>query len=148
MSLDVSRELAVVQCGVTAAAFQQFMMVAVLDDVTMFHIQNQVRVTDRRQPVRDDEAGASCHQSCHGFADFRLGPVIDGAGSLVEYQDRRVRKEDAGDGEQLALSDRQVPGLVVEYGIVAVRQRAYEVVGAHGFGRRDDLLAGRIWRCP
>ena len=96
MSLDVSRELAVVQCGVTAAAFQQFMMVAVLDDVTMFHIQNQVRVTDRRQPVRDDEAGASCHQSCHGFADFRLGPGIDGAGSLVEYQDRRIRKEDAG----------------------------------------------------
>ena len=42
------------------------------------------------------------------------------------------------------MPDRQVPGLVVEYGIVAVRQRAYEVVGAHGFGRRDDLLAGRI----
>src|SRR5687768_5620010 len=53
-----SRELRVVEREVRAALCQQFPVVALLDDAAGVHLQNGVRVADRRQPVRDDEAGA------------------------------------------------------------------------------------------
>ena len=39
--------------------------------------------------------------------DARLGLHVEGAGRLVEDQDRRVLQDGAGDGEALALAARQ-----------------------------------------
>src|SRR5262245_32857013 len=65
-------ELAVVEVGVEATLRQQFFVPALLDDAAVVHHQDAVGVTDGREPVRDDEAGATTHQLAHSALDQDL----------------------------------------------------------------------------
>src|SRR5674476_850012 len=56
---DGFSELAVVQGVVEAAALQQLCMVAMFHDASAVHDDDRVGVSDRGQPVGDDEAGAA-----------------------------------------------------------------------------------------
>ena len=69
---------------------------------------------------------------------FRSG--VDRTGGLVEDQDRRVRQERAGDGEQLLLAGAQRGALVVEHGVVPVGERVHEAVDVRRPGGLEDLL--------
>ena len=51
-------ELGVVEAGIGAPAREKALMVALLDDLSVLHNQDHVRVTDRRQAMGDHEAGA------------------------------------------------------------------------------------------
>ena len=55
----------------------------------------------------------------------------------------RVGQERAGDGEQLLLALRDVGGVVVDHGVVALGQGADEVVHAGGARGGADLVLGR-----
>src|SRR4051812_23726102 len=56
-ALQGCRELRVVEPRVGAVDPEQCPVRALLDDGAVLHHQDQVGVTDRREPVRDDEGG-------------------------------------------------------------------------------------------
>ena len=58
-------KLAVVQLGVEAAFCQKLLMAAALDDVAVLHDEDDVRVFDRGQAVRDHEGRPPLHQFVH-----------------------------------------------------------------------------------
>ena len=91
--------------------------------------------------MRDDEARAAGHEGLHGVDDGLLGAGVHARGGLVEDEDGRVAQHRAGDGEQLALAGAHGLGVVGEARVVAVGQRADEVVHVGRLGRGDDLLA-------
>ena len=72
--------------------------------------------------------------------DQPLGRYVEARRRLVEDQHRRVGEEGPGERHQLALAGRQPPAPVGDVGVVPVRQRDDEVVGADGLGRLDDLV--------
>ena len=72
-----------------AAPLEELGVRPLLDDVAVFHDEDEIRVTDGREPVGDDEAGTSLAQVGHGFLDEHLGSSVHRAGGLVE--DEQVR---------------------------------------------------------
>src|SRR5437870_11825110 len=92
---------------VQAVARQQLVVCAALDDATTVEHQNETRMRDRRQAVRDHEYGAAFEQTLDGLLDESLRFRVERRGGLVENQNRRIRKQSAGDRESLALSARQ-----------------------------------------
>ena len=49
---------------------------------------------------------------------------VDGAGGVVEDQDRRVDEQGPGDGDALALAAREGVAPLADHGVVAVGQLA------------------------
>src|SRR5438445_4220352 len=62
-------ELAPVEVVVEAAARQQLLVAALLDDPSVVHDQDGVGAADGRQAVRDHEAGAALPKLGHGLLD-------------------------------------------------------------------------------
>ena len=87
-------------------------MCTLLDDVSVFHNENDVGVADRRETVRDNEARTALHQLGHGFLDQDLGTCVDRRCRFVEDQDARIGEECTRDREKLLLALRDVGGLV------------------------------------
>ena len=58
-------------------------MAALLNNVTVAHDQDQIRVTDGRKPMGDDKAGATLHQPIHGLLDQDAISVLRKASPLA-----------------------------------------------------------------
>ena len=76
--------------------------VAALDGDALLEDDDLVAVADRREAVRDDQAGAAAGADV--LVDRLLDQRVEGARRLVHDQDRRVAGERAGDLEPLALA--------------------------------------------
>ena len=74
----------------------------------MIDVEDLVRVLDRRQAVRDDEARAPLEQMLQAGLQRLLGARVDVARRLVQDQDTRVGEQHAREGDELALAGRQV----------------------------------------
>ena len=94
---------------------------------------------DGGQAVGDDQRGAALHEHPQAGVDCLLHLDVDGAGGVVEHQDRRVDEQGAGDGDALALAARQRVAALAHHGVVAVGQLPDELVGPGGRGGRLDL---------
>ena len=92
----------------------------------------------------DDERGAVLHQAVHALFNQALGAGVDGAGGLVQHQNRSLAQRRAGNVEQLALALRQVRAVALDHGVVAVGQALDEAVGAGGLRGFDDLFVGGV----
>ena len=79
-------------------------MGAPLDDASLFHDHNAVRVLDCGQPVGDDECGPALHQRVHAGLHQFLGAGVDGRCGFIQDQRRRVRHCRAGNGQKLPLA--------------------------------------------
>lgn len=119
-------------------------MIALLDDIAVFHKQYVVRVPYRGQSVRDDETRASAHQPGHGLAYLRLGTRIDAGRRLVEYEYGRVAQEYARYRNELPLPYGQVASVVGQHRIVHLRHRPDEVVHLCRLRRCDDFFARSV----
>lgn len=91
----------------------------------------------------DQKRGAAGHQPLQGRLHLGLALGIEGAGGLIEQQDRGVLQEGAGDRDTLALAAGEArPGLA-HRGVVALGQGQDEVVRRGLLGGGFDLgLAG------
>ncbi len=72
--------------------------------------------------------------------------------SILAVASSRIRMlgvgdQGAGEGDQLALADREVAAALAELGVVAVRQADDEVVRRHRLGRGDRRPRGWRRRC-
>ena len=101
------------------------------------------RVDHRRQPMRDHERGAAFHDLVERALHQRLALGIEGAGRLVEQQDRRVAQHRAGDRNSLPLPGRERHAALAEHGGVTLRQRQDEIMREGRLGRRLDLRLAR-----
>ena len=119
-------ELAQIQVVVEPPPGEELPVGPPLDDPPVIDHQQLVGVPDRAQAVRDHEAGPPCHQVQERLLDAGLGAGVDAAGRLVEDQDRRVREDRPGDGEELPLPLAQIPGPLREDRLVALGELADE----------------------
>ena len=79
-------------------------MTASLDDASLFQDHDTVTVFNSRESVGDDKGGSALHQLIHAVLYNLLSTGIDGAGSLIQDQHRRIRYCGSGDGQKLSLS--------------------------------------------
>src|SRR5690554_3828318 len=121
-------ELREVEARVSALLLQQLGVRAALHDAALLHDEDEVCGDDGREPVGDDEAGAVAAERRHGVLEQQLGARVDRAGGLVEDEQGGVGEERPGDGDELLLASADVAALVVDYGVVAVRQAVHEAV--------------------
>ena len=59
-------------------------IVARIDRCLLYTSHDDVRILDRREPVRDDEHRAPLHELIHAALHERLRAGVDGAGRLVD----------------------------------------------------------------
>ena len=94
--------------------------------------------------MRDDDRRPADLEPVERVLDERLGFVVERARRLVEEQDRRVLQDRPGDRHALALAAGQARAAVADDRVVAVGQRADEVVRVGRPGRGDHLGLGRV----
>ena len=84
--------------------------------------EDQVRVADRREAVRDHQGGASFERlvECALHGDLGLG--VEVSGGLVEDDDGRCLEQQSGDREPLPLSAGQPVAAVADHGVQPVGQ--------------------------
>jgi hypothetical protein len=105
---------------------------ALLDDPSVLHDEDEVGVADRREAVGDDElvrSERSAAIACWTSNSVRVS-TDDVASSRMSSAGSD--EEGPGDGDQLLLAGRDVAGLGVEHGVVAVGQRVHEPVDVGG----------------
>src|SRR5664279_1406755 len=88
-------ELQCVQPSIEAAEGEQLGVRALLDDAPGVEGDDTAGPLDRRQAVRDDEAGAPAHQRLERLLHEALRFRIERRGRFVEDQDRRVAVDGA-----------------------------------------------------
>ena len=103
-------------------------MGALFDDPSVLHHDDHVGVPNRGQAVGDDEAGAVRPEGCHGLLHEDLGAGVNGAGGLIENQQRRGRKKGASDRDELSFTSAEVAGLVVDNRVIALGESVNESV--------------------
>src|SRR5688500_12767076 len=120
-------------------------MAAALGDPALIEDDDLVGVDHGRQAVGDDDAGAARRDVVQRLLDRRLGAAVEGAGRLVEDQDRRGLEQGAGDGDALLLAARQLETALADLRLVAVGQAGGAIVDRRAPRRRLDLrLAGAV----
>ena len=83
-------------------------MAAPLYDLAVLQHHDRVGVAHRGQAVGNDKDGTPLHELVHPLLDKGLGTGVDGGGSLVENQDRRIGHGGPGDGQKLPLALGQI----------------------------------------
>ena len=53
-------------------------MIALFDNVSVLHHQDDVRLPDGGETMRNDEAGSALHHGCKSILNLQLGAGIDG----------------------------------------------------------------------
>ena len=76
-------------------AGEQLGMVALLHDLPVVDVADLIRILDRGQAVRDDEARASLEQMVQTGLQRLLSTRVDIRRGLVEDQDARVGEQHA-----------------------------------------------------
>ena len=71
-------------------------MVALFDDIAVFHYQDDISALDGGESVGYDKAGAAFHHRGKGILDLDLGTGIDGGGCLIEDQHGRQAQHNSG----------------------------------------------------
>src|SRR5438105_3110320 len=116
------RELQSVQAGVLAAEAQELLVRAELDDPSLHEHRDPVRVLDGGEAVRDDEARPILHQTVERPLHFPFAFRVEGAGGLVEQEDRRVLEQGARDGDALPLPTGERRPALADERVVAAGQ--------------------------
>ena len=84
------------------------------------------------------------HEGIHALFNELFRPGIDGGGSLVQDQHRRIGYRCPGDGQQLPLALAQAAAVTGDRGVVSLGQVADKAVGVGQLSRRHDLLVGGV----
>jgi hypothetical protein len=98
--------------------------------------------------VADDQRRAARHQPRSGCEHALGRPGVEPGRRLVQQQHRGVADHRPGDREPLPLPARQHPAALPDPGVVAVGQRADEVVRVGRDRGRDDVALARLGPPP
>ena len=115
-------------------------MVALFDDIAVFHYQDDISALDGGESVGYDKAGAAFHHRGKCILDLDLGTGIDGGGCLIEDQHGRQAQHYSGNASELFLSLGQAASVLGDHGVIPLGQAFNEAVGMGSLRRPDDLL--------
>ena len=136
-------ELQLREPRVQRARGEQLRVRAARDDAAVIHDDDTVGLLHGGQPVRDDDRRALRHELFERLLHEQLALRVERARRLVEQQDRRILENRARDRDALPLPARQPRAALAEERVVALRQRAQELVRFGGTRRGFDLgIAG------
>ena len=121
-------------------------MGAPLDDPSLVQHDDLVGIAHGGEPVGDHQHGPVLHQAIDRLLDQSLRFGVEGAGGLVEDQDRRVAQQCPGDRDPLALSAGQTGAPLAQDGVVPLGELTDELGRVRRLGRGLDLLAGGVGR--
>ena len=116
------------EAGIEASGPDQLAMDADLHDAAGVEDVDPVGVANRRQAMGDDHGGAAGHQTVEREPHLGFAFGIEGAGGLVEQDDRRVLQKGASDGDPLALTAGEPGAGLSNYRFVTLGQGDDEVV--------------------
>ena len=119
-------------------------MVAPLDDPAVVQHHYGVGVADGGEPMGDDEHRPPLHQLIHAPLHQSFGTGVDGGGSLVQNQHRRVGDGGPGNSQKLALALAELLAVVGEDGLITHGQPGNELVGVGQLGGGDDVFIGGV----
>ena len=97
---------------------EQLGMVALLHDLPVVDVADLIRILDRGQAVRDDEARASLEQMVQTGLQRLLGTRVDIRRGLVEDQDARVGEQHARERDELALAVLAIRTISMKWTVV------------------------------
>ena len=104
LALPLVGLLHVAEAAVDAVRGVEFVVRAALHDDALPHDEDEVRVADRREAVRDRERRAVGHEPVDGVLHEALRDRVERARGLVEDEDGRVAEDRPRDGDALALA--------------------------------------------
>src|SRR5215467_5746310 len=78
------------ELGVGAIGSYQVSVAPAVDYLSLVDHDDAVSREDGRQPVRNDQSSASCHQARHSGLDQPLVLAIQIAGGLVQHENWRI----------------------------------------------------------
>lgn len=112
------------------------------DDASVLHHHNLIGMTNRAQPVGDDEACAPLHQPLQRFLDHRLALAVEVAGRFIEDEYARISEQRTGDGDALLLPTREPHTTLADESFIPALELADEPIGVGRPRSADQLLIG------
>ncbi len=146
-SVGILLKLQAVERGVAAAAAQQLLVAAGLDDLARLDHQDAVRVHDGGEPVRDHDGGAALAELGDRLLHVPLGFGIERGGRFIEQDDGRVLDQRARDGDALALAAGELGAVLADRRVVVAREGHDEVMRVRGARGRPDLVLVPVKSC-
>ena len=70
-------ELAIIEISIESILAHEFLVVALLDNISVFHHENQIRITDSGQAMGNNKGGPAFHEFVHGFLNQLFCTGID-----------------------------------------------------------------------
>ena len=122
---------------VSAIADDKFIMSAGFDDPTALKVADHRCMADGREPVRDDDRGASVRKTAQRILNRSLCECVKGACSLVENKDCRIFEEHAGNRDALGLSARKAHPALAYRRVKAIGKRPDGIGEVRAFKRAD-----------
>ena len=137
------------QGRIAAAAHDQRVVGAVLDQASGFERDDAICRPYSREPVRDDQNRPSFSDVPHVLLNDALALIVEGARRLVEDQNAWIGDQRAGNGDTLALATRKSGAALADDSVVAFAQLKDEIVCPRKASRGDDALHrhGRVGEC-
>src|SRR5207245_4340776 len=108
-------ELGAVDVGVDLGGFQELFVCASRSDAALVQDQDQIRIADRADALRDHKRGPADHQLLERMLDLVLGGHVNAAGRIVEAENTRVCQKGPRDGDALLMSDASSYVALVNY---------------------------------
>ena len=96
-------------------------MGALLDHPPGVHHDDPIGEVQGREPVGDQQRRAAGQDGPQRVVDRLLGAGVDGAGGVVQDEDRRVGQDRPGQRDPLALAAGQRQPPLTDGGVVAAR---------------------------
>ncbi len=128
--------LEAVHLGVGAALPQQLGVGAFFGNPAFLQHYDPIRAAHNREPVADDQRGASAHQALQRLLDDPLRFRLDGGGRLVQDEDLRVGEEGARDADPLPLPAGEPHAAFPDLRLPAVRKLFLDELERVRRGRR------------
>jgi len=142
--LDLRALLPVVERTVKRLVRVKFGVGAGGDDLALVEHEDFGRVANGGKAVGDDEHGFADDQFFEGELDGGFALAVEGAGGLVEDEDRGVAQESAREREALFLSAGETCAAFTDDGVVAIRETADKIMCKRGVGGRFNVGEGGL----
>src|SRR6266852_84175 len=134
------QQLLLIQIGVIAAASEEFVVRAALDDAAFAEDDNLVGVLHGGSAVRNQNGGAAVHDAAQARKNALFGLRVDAGEGIVENEDARVTDYGAGDGGALLLAAGQSDAALADNRFVFMGEALDVGIEAGDFGSLADLV--------
>ena len=137
-------ELAFIEFLVETVFLKKRIVTALLDDISVFHNENTIRILYGGKSVRYNKSGSAFQHFLKSALYFLFRSGIDGACCLIQYQNSRIHQHHSCNAKQLLLSLRKISAVLGKNGIVAFRKLHDKMMTVRPLAGLFNLFQGSI----